>query len=62
MPFELEPSARSCCCSMRKNFLPFASGARNTIYLQRSSKNLPTTTILDQKEEEFVADVYEVLQ
>jgi hypothetical protein len=47
---------------MRTNFLPFASGARNSIYLQRSSKSLPTTNMLDQKEEEFIADVYEVLQ
>ncbi|KAF6257530.1 hypothetical protein COO60DRAFT_1701817 [Scenedesmus sp. NREL 46B-D3] len=47
---------------MRTNFLPFASGARNSIYLQRSSKSLPTTAVLDQKEEEFIADVYEVLQ
>lgn len=47
---------------MRNNFLPFACGARNSIYLQRSSKNLPTTPVLDQKEEEFIADVYEVLR
>jgi hypothetical protein len=47
---------------MRTNFLPFASGARNSIYLQRSSKSLPTTTVLESKEEEFIADVYEVLR
>lgn len=47
---------------MRTNFLPFASGARNSIYLQRSSKSLPTTPVLEKKEEEFIADVYEVLR
>lgn len=46
---------------MRTNFLPFASGARNQIYLQRNTKNLPSTTDLDQKEADFIADVYEVL-
>jgi hypothetical protein len=40
---------------MRKNFLPFSSGARNAIYLQRSSKALPTTDVLDKKEGEFIA-------
>lgn len=40
---------------MRKNFLPFSCGARNTIYLQRSSKALPTTDTLDKKEDEFIA-------
>jgi hypothetical protein len=47
---------------MRKNFLPFASGARNSVYLQRSSKSLPTTAALDAKESDFIADVYEVLR
>lgn len=45
---------------IRTNFLPFASGAKHQIYLQRNSKNLPTTASLDKKEEEFLADVYEV--
>eukprot|EP00882_Tetradesmus_deserticola_P018152 GHRQ01019478.1.p1 GENE.GHRQ01019478.1~~GHRQ01019478.1.p1 ORF type:complete len:266 (+),score=104.64 GHRQ01019478.1:211-1008(+) len=47
---------------MRNNFLPFACSARNSIFLQRSSKSLPTTAVLDQKEAEFIADVYEVLR
>lgn len=42
---------------MRTNFLPFSCGARNDIYLQRSSKALPTTDTLNQKEEEFIAGV-----
>jgi hypothetical protein len=40
---------------MRNNFLPFSCGARNDIYLQRSSKALPTTDTLDKKEDEFIA-------
>jgi hypothetical protein len=40
---------------MRNNFLPFSCGARNTIYLQRSSKSMPTTEVLDKKEDEFIA-------
>lgn len=47
---------------MRTNFLPFASGARNQVYLQRGSKGLPTTAALDAKELEFVADVFEALR
>ncbi|GBG00002.1 hypothetical protein Rsub_12729 [Raphidocelis subcapitata] len=47
---------------MRTNFLPFASGAKNQIYLQRTSKGLPTTTALDKKEVEFVSDVFDVLR
>lgn len=47
---------------MRNNFLPFSSGANNTIYLQRSSKALPTSDVLDEKEDDFIADVYEVLR
>lgn len=43
-----------CPSRMRKNFLPFSSGARNDIYLQRSSKALPTTDTLDTKEAEFI--------
>jgi hypothetical protein len=46
---------QSLLCRMRKNFLPFSSGARNAIYLQRSSKALPTTDVLDRKEDEFIA-------
>jgi hypothetical protein len=34
---------------MRTNFLPFASGARNQVYLQRNSKGMPTTSVLDTK-------------
>ncbi len=34
---------------MRTNFLPFASGARNSTYIQRASKGMPTTTALDKK-------------
>lgn len=44
-----------CPCRMRNNFLPFSCGARNDIYLQRSSKALPTTDTLDKKEDEFIA-------
>jgi hypothetical protein len=47
---------------MREEFLPFASGAKNQTYLQRSSRPLPSTVNLDSKEEDFIADVYEVLR
>jgi hypothetical protein len=47
---------------MREEFLPFASGAKNQTYLQRSSRPLPSTVHLDTKEEDFIADVYEVLR
>lgn len=44
---------------MRNNFLPFSSGANNTIYLQRSSKALPTSDVLDEKEDEFIAGAHQ---
>lgn len=48
-----------CLCSMRNNFLPFSSGANNTIYLQRSSKALPTSDVLDEKEDDFIAGAHQ---
>lgn len=34
---------------MRSNFLPFASGAKGQVYLQRNAKGIPTTYKLDHK-------------
>jgi len=48
--------------SIRKNFLPFACGASNGTFLQRSSKSLPHTALLDKQQEELITDVYEVLR
>lgn len=47
---------------MKENFLPFATGARHSTYLQRQGRTLPTTPELDDKEGKFIADVYEVLR
>jgi hypothetical protein len=47
---------------MKENFLPFATGARHSTYLQRQGRTLPTTPDLDDKEGKFIADVYEVLR
>jgi len=47
---------------MKENFLPFATGARHSTYLQRQGRTLPTTPALDDKEGRFIADVYEVLR
>lgn len=48
--------------SIRKNFQPFACGASNGTFLQRSSKALPHTALLDKQQEELITDVYEVLR
>lgn len=42
---------------MRNNYLPFASGATNTTFLTRSNKCLPTTRLLDGREDAFIADL-----
>jgi hypothetical protein len=47
---------------IRQSFLPFAAGAKNQVYLQRTSKSLPSTISLDDKELIFIRDVYEVLR